>query len=103
MAAPLHIPEPTAPLRIGKHDWRMRFKENPYEKGRLTFVYEWRKAATTVCGIACEPGYWRDQHAWPTYDTNNGMTGGMPKTLVKLWEANKHLLRSEPPAQPALL
>lgn len=61
-------------MKIGKHEWRI-------VNGPLGgLLFEWRRQ---------ERDPWQGQRQWPTYDINNGMTLGLPKSLKKLYA--KHL------------
>ena len=69
------------PIKIGKHDWRVIVVDSRFGNSRCT-EYQWR-------GMF---GYWRSSRDWPSYDINNGMTLGLPKTLAKLYEREKDAL-----------
>ena len=70
------------PVRIGKHDWRVLVDYRGFT------IYEFR-CLTLGCAYNHSPGRWHDYRDWPRYDRDDGMYGGMPKTLVKLWDVNK--------------
>ena len=50
---------------------------------------------------------WRNYREWPRYDFNDGTYGGLPRTLRKLWEANRmeieRIRHGKEPAQMELL
>lgn len=79
------------PMRIGKHEWRLtQYRDRTYG---VVVGYEWRRldrrgfVRRNCAGCYTLPGdLWIRHTDWPRYDTNNGQTGGLPKTLVKLWE-----------------
>lgn len=77
------------PMVIGKHEWRLVLYWYPcmeYDEATGKYVdverqvvgYEWRPAAGAWD--------WRRDVEWPRYDSDNGQTAGMPRTLRKLWD-----------------
>jgi len=66
------------PIKIGKHAWRVIVTDSRFGNSRCT-EYQWRG----------EFGNWRGSKEWPSYDINNGMTLGLPKTLSKLYARGK--------------
>ncbi|MFZ1494626.1 MAG: hypothetical protein WAU60_14595 [Candidatus Competibacter denitrificans] len=63
----------TAPVeRIGRHEWTLQVYIHPcYRHGAR---YRWRRVGEIVG---------RDAREWPTYDSNNGVTGGLPRRLSR--------------------
>lgn len=76
MTPELYISEP---MKIGKHIWRMVFS-----KAKDTFTYEWKSAEYS--------DHWRTQSSWATYDFNDGIYLGLPKSLVKLYQREEPTL-----------
>lgn len=66
------------PMTIGKHDWRVIVTDSRFGNSRCT-EYQWRRGRED----------WRPSKSWPTYDINNGMTLGLPKSLAKLYAREK--------------
>ena len=72
------------PMRIGKTDWRFIIRYNETYKDHTPYYttgFQWYEPA-----CHCLDAEWRSERAWPRYDINDGMHGGLPKTLKKLWE-----------------
>lgn len=65
-------------MLIGKHEWRIIVKPSAYH-GNCT-EYQFRRIGQS---------YWRDSHDWPSYNINDGMYGGMPKTIARLYYQNE--------------
>ena len=88
----------TDPYRIGEHEWRLRVKSvtsrvHPCLDGRYT-EYQWR---------ARRPGEpWESDRNWPSYNGNDGVYGGCPRSLVKIFRDHEGAigaaLRGEDPA-----
>ena len=81
------------PMRIGKHEWRLTLYQPRDPAYGVVVGYEWRRldrrgfVRRTRAGSYTVPGdLWMRHTDWPHYDTDNGQTGGLPKTLIKLWE-----------------
>ena len=72
------------PFRIGRHDWRLVVYRTNDRK--VFSGYEWRRRATTVCGMRFGADRWRRDTDWPRYDTNDGQYAGLPKSTRKLWQ-----------------
>ena len=69
------------PMKIGKHEWRLVKVRGKYgiHAGQIYVEYEWRDPR-------CYDSRWIEANRWPRYDFNNGMTGGLPKSLRKLYD-----------------
>jgi len=63
----------TPPIILGKHEWVLDVYQNLCYQRRFT-RHRWRRVGDPQ---------WRKDEEWPTYDTNNGTTGGMPKGLAR--------------------
>ena len=72
------------PMRIGKHEWTVIVHTGRF--GRCT-LYLWRPFPEPwdFPGAAER---WRPHTEWPSYNGDH-CDGGMPKSLRKLYEANK--------------
>ena len=83
------------PHKIGKHEWRLVQYRGTYQryvgdgtKGKGRYVetptvfvdYEWRRLGQPF-------EHWRQARDWPSYDSDNGQTRGLPVTLRKLYDA----------------
>ena len=98
--APVHRPEPGAfalghrierssePMRIGTHEWRLTLywgwgcdvvDGRLVESERPLVGYEWRRIGPWSDGL------WRRDVDWPRYDSHNGETAGLPRSLRRLW------------------
>ena len=79
----------SSPVRlIGKHYWRLTIYRNPnLNSGKRLFGYEWvRRPENTSGGIRIPwPIRWKRDVAWPRYSSNDGMYGGMPRGLLRLY------------------
>ena len=62
----------TPPVILGKHEWVLDVYQTEFY-GRCT-RHRWRRVGDA---------WWRKDEDWPTYDSNNGATGGMPKGLAR--------------------
>ena len=102
------------PVTIGRHEWRLTLYESAHY-GLLT-GYEWRRADGAGFhrkGRTYRGDTWYRDEDWPSYNHNDGQTGGMPKRLYDLWMANrwahrvnwKHTLAEGPDVnkQPSML
>lgn len=79
------------PMRIRGYDWRLvlywgrgcGFDEDGrlMETTTLLVGYEWRCAGAWGGRMP-----WQRDVDWPRYDSHNGETAGLPRTLRKLWE-----------------
>ena len=67
----LHV---SSPLRIGKTDWRLVVHRGSYG---VCVDYQWRRY---------DDDPWCSAESWPSYNGNDGMFAGLPKTLRTLWE-----------------
>lgn len=77
-ARPAHYFE-SAPVKIGDHEWRVVVKDSGFY-GRVT-EYQYRYAGAER---------WRPDTEWPTYNSNDGMYAGCPKSLAtRVYRANK--------------
>lgn len=68
----------TQAMKIGKHEWRMVVKDH-YLGGRCTSFQFVRQ----------NEFYWSDGREWPSYNINDGMYLGLPKSLRRLYNAHK--------------
>jgi hypothetical protein len=89
------------PMKIGKHQWRIVITPQGYTQ------YEFKRPPIKLGGFMVTDDTWRNYREWPEYDINDGTYGGMPRTLRKLWEANRleieRILYGKEPAQMELL
>ena len=67
--------------KIGKHEWRIVVVTHE-RYGRVT-AYQWRKVAHE---LAPRPNSWRSDREWPTYNGDDGIYCGLPKTLIRIYE-----------------
>jgi hypothetical protein len=72
------------PMKIGTHEWRVVVMPSQYSQGRCT-EYQFRRTGDT---------YWKPQYDWPGYDINDGLYGGMPRSIVRLYERHKAELQA---------
>ena len=83
------------PMKIGKHEWRVVVMPSRYS-GNCT-EYQFRRIGEC---------HWKPQQEWPDYDINDGMYGGMPRTITRLYERHKAKLQAwlkgEPEPQTSL-
>jgi hypothetical protein len=97
------------PMKIGKHFWRIVVRSYEMPDGRVTrcTAYEFKRPAIKAGGFMVTDDTWRSHREWPGYDFNDGTYGGSPKTLRKLWEANRveieRIIHGKEPAQMELL
>lgn len=81
---------------IGKHEWRLivipsqkyNHKTKNMEDCRVT-LYQWRVPAYLFGHHRFPAGHWQTQRDWPRYNINDGMYLGLPRGLVKLYQAHK--------------
>jgi hypothetical protein len=82
---------------IGKHQWRIIVTPEGHTR------YEFKRPPIKVGGFMVTDNSWRNYREWPGYDFNDGTYGGLPRTLRKLWEANRveieRILYGKKPAQ----
>lgn len=73
------------PMKIGKKEWRVIV----YQSKQYGFVtsYQFRIPADRTWDHKAT--LWADMVEWPSYNSNDGMYAGCPKTLVKLYNNNK--------------
>lgn len=64
--------------RIGRHEWMLRVDIDACY-GNCT-RYRWRRVGEIV---------WREEREWPTYDSNNGATGGLPRRLSRYFQRHR--------------
>lgn len=62
----------TPPIILGKHEWVLDVYQTEFY-GCCT-RHRWRRVGDVQ--------WWKDEE-WPTYDSNHGTTGGMPKGLAR--------------------
>lgn len=88
------------PMWIGKHQWRVVVTSRGYTE------YEFRKQPLRLANCTLVDFTWHHSREWPAYDFNDTYYG-LPRTLSKLWEANRveieRILHGKEPAQRALL
>jgi hypothetical protein len=91
----------SAPMKIGKHFWRIVITPQGYTE------YQFRTPPTRLKNFTVMDITWHGQREWPGYNFNDGMYAGLPKTLCKLWEVNRveieRILHGKEPAQAKLL
>ena len=96
-ASAIEVERVSEPMKIGKHEWRL----TTYWAESLEYVGEnephrddslpagFRRAERRFTGFewrsAGAGGPWYRDTEWPRYDSNNGETAGLPRTLKKLW------------------
>ena len=79
------------PMLIGKHEWRVLvIRSLPGREERAT-MYQWRRVGS------CD---WSDHREWPSYDSDNGTTAGLPRRLTALWDANRVAVKAALEARP---
>jgi len=68
--------------------------------------FQWKKPPLCFEGFVVLDDVWHHEREWPGYDFNDGTYGGLPRTLRKLWEANRveieRILHGKEPAQRVL-
>ena len=76
-----------SPVRlIGKHYWRLTiYREGTMPGNTLLTGYEWARREKTVMGIVFPQSRWKRDVEWPRYNHNDGMYGGMPRGLLRLY------------------
>lgn len=78
----------SAPVRIGKHEWRIVVKSGwpGREPWRRLTEYQWRRAGSSA---------WHPETAWPTYNADDGTYAGCPKSLCgKVWAPNQTAVKN---------
>ena len=71
----------SAPMRIGKHEWRLtQYRDQSYG---LLVGCEWRPLQTAS---NIHPCHWRHARDWPRYNPHDEEHSGLPPTLRKLWK-----------------
>ena len=84
---PVLLETPTA--LIGRHEWRLQvYVHPPY--GRCT-RYLWRRAGDAV---------WREGHSRPSFDGDDGVTGGLPRRLAAFYERHRAAVRAALEGRP---
>jgi hypothetical protein len=78
----------TPPMTIGKHEWRLIVYPSNYGHGNVT-EYQWRQLPMSGLPEWTQPQHWRHEQDWPSYNHNDGMYAGMPRTLKKLYERHE--------------
>lgn len=78
---------PTA--TVGRHEWRLQVYVHP-PHGRCA-RYRWRRAGDTV---------WREDREWPSFDGNDGVTGGLPRRLATLFARHRAAVRAALEGRP---
>tara|TARA_R110001583_G_scaffold190021_1_gene353892 strand:+ start:5978 stop:6370 length:393 start_codon:yes stop_codon:yes gene_type:complete len=87
-----HVVYASAPFVIGKHEWQIIvIPADPVWKKVLpnrqhpdfNSDYYWRPIGQD---------YWHNLKQWPTYNLNDGVHGGCPRGLKKLFEQEKSSL-----------
>jgi hypothetical protein len=91
----------SAPMKIGKHFWRIVITPQGYTE------YQFRTPPVRLRNFTFMDFTWHGETEWPGYDINDGTYSGLPKTLRKLWEANRvaieRILHGKEPVQMELL
>jgi hypothetical protein len=79
----------TAPVKIGKHEWRAIVYAHP-SYGNCS-DYEWR----TPAQLGLPASTWQSSKEWPRYDSDNGATAGLPKSIrSKVYSPNAAAINS---------
>ena len=105
---PIHLMETamqniyeSPPMCIGKHLWRIIVTPEGHTR------YEFKRAPIKFGEFIVTDITWRNYRQWLGYDFNDGTYGGLPRTLRKLWEANRmeieRIRHGKEPAQMELL
>jgi hypothetical protein len=88
------------PMRIGKHFWRIVITPQGYTE------YQFRKPPTRLSDFTVMDTTWHRHREWPGYDFDDGIYAGLPKSIQRLWEANRveieRILHGKEPAQGEL-
>jgi len=71
----------SAPMRIGKHYWRVTLKPSSY--GKYSTMFQW---------FGAWDSFWHDDTSWPTFDGNES-NGGMPDGIKTLWKKNEAAIK----------
>lgn len=80
----------SAPLTIGKHDWRIgvgHYRLSDGHECRCTF-HQWRRRE-----MHGHKQPWCEAEDWPSYD-DHASNDGLPKTLARLYEREKPTVRA---------
>jgi hypothetical protein len=99
----------SAPMKIGKHFWRIVIHDYEMPHGRATqcTAYEFKRSPIKAGDFMVTDDTWRNYREWPGYDFNDGTYGGLPRTLRKLWDRNRveieRILHGTEPAQRELI
>jgi len=64
----------TPACKIGVHEWRYVVYRN--RRGSPPMTYHWRRIGNVL---------WQDQEQWPTYNHNDGMYAGCPKSCADIY------------------
>lgn len=82
----------SAPLRLGKYEWRAIRYTLPerYGKGLIRAAYQFRR----ISKFGAAPELWTDSHDFPSY-VRYLPNYGLPKQLKKLWSQTGDLLSDE--------
>ena len=77
--------------RIGKKEWRAVVYDAEAYLGATAFTdYEWRSPAYIVRGQLLDaPTPWAPSREWHSYDSNDGIYGGLPRRLRMIYERHK--------------
>lgn len=78
---PIHFQTPER--KIGKYLWRLIVIDSRWGKGERATLCQFRHAPDEFYPANLP---WQDQHEWPSYNINDGMYLGLPKSLAKLHE-----------------
>jgi hypothetical protein len=87
----------SAPVRIGKHDWRVVVKSGwpGCEPWRRLTEYQWRRVEKLRGSEFESLGPWRPETEWPTYNADDGTYAGCPKSLGdKVFVANQTAIKN---------
>ena len=67
----------TPVMRIGKHNWKLQVYRNQYYSNCTRYM--WQRIETYG------KQSWNADKDWPTYDDHDGCYGGMPISLIKIY------------------
>lgn len=65
----------------GRHEWRI--KVTHLDGIAPSWSAEFREPAQRIGMLTVDAGPWRHQREYPSYDINNGQTGGLPRGVLR--------------------
>lgn len=65
----------------GRYEWRIKITH--IEGIAPSWSAEFREPAQRIGMFSTDAGPWRHQRDFPGYDINNGMTGGLPRGVLR--------------------